>query len=201
MSPEETAANYDQIAENWDNAQFNRANGIEQHERALEFIPKGGKALDIGCRSSGRIIELLLGHGFEVEGLDLSREMLNRARQHHPDLLFHLADICTWTFPYRFDFISAWDSIWHVPLEKQTGVVQKICNGLSAGGIFIFSSGGVDEPGEVTNPCFGQPLYHAAPGIPSLLHTIEDAGCHCRHLEYDGGFPDRHIYLIAQREA
>lgn len=200
MNPEKTAANYDQIAQHWDNSHFDRTYGIRQHQRALQFLQGSGKALDIGCGSSGRIIDLLLGSGFEVEGLDLSREMLKRARRHHPDLTFHQVDICNWTFPCRFDFISAWDSIWHVPLAQQTGLVRKICQGLAPGGVFIFTSGGVDEPDEVTNDCFGQALYHAAPGVTNLLSTIDDAGCHCRHLEYDGGFPDRHLYLIVQRE-
>ena len=36
-------------------------------------------------------------------------------------------------------------------------------------GILIFTSGGLDSSGEVTNPFKEQPLYHAARGIPRLL--------------------------------
>ena len=164
MTPEQTAASYDKIAGHWDHPDFNHANGIEQHKRALGFAVPSGKALDVGCGSNPRIIDLLLKRGFEVEALDLSSEMLKRARLHHPDLRFHQADICTWEVDKSFDFISAWDSIWHVPLSQQTEVIQKLCGGLSPQGVLIFTSGGVYHPGEVTNPCFGQPLYHAAPG-------------------------------------
>ena len=198
MSPQQTASVYDKIAHHWDCPELDARHGIAQHERALAFASGGGIALDIGCGASGRIIDLLLRRGYDVEGLDLSTVMLRRARAHHPHVRFHWADVCAWEFPRRYDFISAWDSIWHVPLKRQLEVIRKIADGLSAGGIFIFTTGGIDHPGEVTNPCFGEPLYHAAPGIPAVLRALLDCGCSCRHLEYDQ-HPQNHVYVIAQK--
>lgn len=198
MKPEQTAFSYNQIAEHWDCPEFDLSNGIQQHERALRFVSRFNTALDIGCGSSGRIIDLLLNRGFKVEGLDMSQEMLKRARQHHPNVTFYLADMCLWEFPKAFDFISAWDSIWHIPLHLQLSVLRNICNGLAHDGVLIFTTGGVEKPDEITHPCFGQPLYHAAPGIPAVLHALEQSGCLCRHLEYDQ-YPEKHVYVIAQR--
>ena len=198
MTPEQTARAYDKIARHWDHPDFDYTYGIAQHERALGFLTASGKALDVGCGSSGRIIDLLLKNGLEVEGLDISAEMLKRARKHHPQITFHQADICTWEFHQPYDFISAWDSIWHVPLQLQIDVIRKLCNGLTRGGVLIFSSGGVYAPDEVTNPCFGEPLYHATPGIPAIMKTIDESACHCRHLEFDGDPNDKHLYLIVQ---
>ena len=174
MEPQQTAASYDQLAPFWAGDAFNRTNGIAQHERALKFAPAGGRAIDVGCGSSGRIIEMLLARGFETEGLDFSPNMLALAKRRHPAVVFHHADICTWEFPHQYDFISAWDSIWHVPLARQAGVLAKLCAALTPRGVLIFTSGGIDAPGEVTNPCQGQPLYHAEPGIPALLRLIAD---------------------------
>lgn len=199
MTPEQTAASYDKISRHWDHDGFDNSYGISQHERALGFVSSFGNALDVGCGSNPRIISLLLQKGFDVEALDLSTEMLKRARRHHPGVKFHCADIRNWKFQKSFDFISAWDSIWHVPLQDQPGVIRKLCGGLSNKGVLIFTTGGVYEADEVTNPCFGQPLYHATPGIPALLKTIEESGCHCRHLEFDAGPGDKHVYLVVQR--
>ena len=198
MTPSQTAATYDRIAQHWDRPEFDASYGIAQHERALQFVHGTGAALDIGCGASGRIIDLLLRRGFEVEGLDLSREMLRRAQAHHPHVRFHLADICSFEFPRHYDFISAWDSVWHVPLERQLGVLRRIMNGLAPGGVLIFTTGGVEHPGEVTNPCFGEPLYHAAPGIPAVLGALAASTCRCRHLEYDQ-YPESHVCIITQR--
>jgi len=111
---------------------------------------------------------------------------------------FHFADICIWEFPKHYDFISAWDSIWHVQLQQQLDVLRKMLSGLAPGGVLIFTTGGVESPEEITNPCFGQPLYHAAPGISAILRILEESGCSCRHLEYDQ-YPEKHVYVIAQR--
>ena len=198
MEPRQTAANYDRIAHHWAGDTFDSTNGIAQHEKAIRFSRASGLAIDIGCGSSGRIIELLLARGFEVEGLDISPTMLVLAKAKHPGVLFYQADICTWEFPRRYDFISAWDSIWHVPLDRHPAVLEKLCAGLNPGGVLIFTSGGVDTLGEVTNPCHGQPLYHAALGIPQLLRLVDGFGCVCRHLEYDQ-HPEPHLYLIIQK--
>lgn len=198
MDPQQTASHYNQLARHWAGPDFIRQNGIRQHERALLFLREGKTAIDVGCGSSGRIIELLLARGFAVEGLDISAEMLRLAREKHPQVVFHQADICTWDFPKTYDFISAWDSIWHVPLAQHEMILEKLCRALNPGGVLVFTSGGTDEPGEVTAPFQEQPLYHAAPGIPNLLRWLDRLGGICRHLEYDQ-FPEGHLYLIVQK--
>lgn len=204
MNQQETARSYDSLADHWNGDDFHRDNGIVQHQRAIRFSSKSGVAIDIGCGSSGRIIGLLQDNGFSVEGLDISQGMLEHAQTRHPDVEFHHADIVTWKFPKKYDFISAWDSVWHAPLEHQEEVIRKLCNGLTSSGVLIYTSGGIDEPEEVTNPFLGQPLYHAAVGIPKLLDIVSDMNCVCRHLEYDQAYKDdvgKHLYLIIQKEA
>ncbi len=198
MDPAETAKSYDRLAGYWDGDQLNRDNGIAQHHRALQFLTRKGIAIDVGCGSSGRIIELLLSEGFAVEGLDISPDMLARAKRRHPELTFHFADICEWEFPHPYDFISAWDSIWHAPLEMHETVLVKLCSALTDGGVLIFTAGGLDEPDEGTSHSMEQPLYHATLGIPKLLEIVANCQCVCRHLEYDQ-YPEKHLYLIVQK--
>ncbi|GAB5536524.1 MAG: hypothetical protein Rubg2KO_27730 [Rubricoccaceae bacterium] len=200
MTPLETGQSYDQIADLWVRDDFDRANGIAQHERALAFLPPehSHRALDIGCGSSPRILELLMRHGFEVEGLDISQRMLELAREQHPEVVFHHADICEWTFPHTYDVISAWDSLWHLPLDQQEPVLQKILAGLPAGGVLITTTAGLDAPEEITNSDMGPEVSYSTLGIPNLLSLLADSGCICRHLEYDQ-HPELHLYIIAQK--
>jgi SAM-dependent methyltransferase len=204
MDPSEVANSYDVLAERWNSPAFARSNGIAQHERAIAFLERraaradaAGFALDIGCGSSGRFIDLLRSHGFEVEGIDVSPRMLELARQRHPDVRFHQADICQWQLPRQYDFISAWDSIWHLPLAAQEPVLNRILTGLTPGGVCIFTTGGVDAPEEKTDTAMGPPMYYSVLGIPRTLEVIANAGCICRHLEYDQ-YPEQHLYLIVQ---
>jgi len=198
MTPNEIANSYDQLAAHWNSDTFPRDNGIEQHKRALAFLKEGRCALDIGCGSSGRIIDLLISRGFDVEGLDISTVMIELAKQRHPNVTFHHGDICEWEFPRKYDFISAWDSICHVPLVQQAPVLKKILHGLTSGGVFIFTTGGLDAPSEKVDLAMGPQMYYGVLGIPNLLKLISAAGCICRHLEYDQ-YPELHLYIIAQR--
>jgi hypothetical protein len=83
-------------------------------------------------------------------------------------------------------------------LASQESVLKKIMNSLSPGGVFIFTTGGVDAPSEKIDSAMGPPMYYSAPGIPNTLKLIAEGGCVCRHLEYDQ-YPELHVYVIAQR--
>lgn len=199
MKPHQVADSYDQIAEVWNSDNFNRENGIKQHERAIAFVKNKAKALDIGCGASGRIIDLLISYGFDAQGLDLSEKMLEFARKRHPNNTFYHADICEWQFPQQYDFISAWDSIWHLPLNQQQPVLNKLINALTPGGILIFTTGAMDTASEKNDAAMGPPMYYSVLGIPETLRLIDKAGAVCRHLEYDQ-YPELHLYLIVQKQ-
>jgi len=197
MQPSEIAESYDSIADRWLEP-FLETNGIRQHEQALQFRPTGGVALDVGSGCSGRFIRLLESRGYRVEGLDVSARMIELAKTRNPDVLFHHADVCEWVPTRQYDFITAWDSIWHVPLERSESVLRKLCGALSPGGIFIWTTGGLDGPEEKRDSSMGPPVYYSVPGISETLQAIGEAGCVCRHLEYDQ-WPEKHLFLIAQK--
>ena len=124
--------------------------------------------------------------------------MVELAKQRHPDVEFHLADIRNWPFSTNYDFISAWDSIWHLPLADHENALVRILQGLNTGGVCVFTTGGVDAPEEKLDSAMGPPMYYSVLGIPRTLQLITDSGCACRHLEYDQ-HPEKHVYIIAQR--
>ncbi len=197
MQPSETAESYDRIAERWLEP-FLEPNGIRQHEQALQFRPDGGVALDVGSGCSGRLIRLLQSRGYQVEGLDVSARMIALARERNPEVTFYQADVCAWQPVRPYDFITAWDSIWHVPLEHSMRVLRKLCGALTPGGVFIWTTAGLDGPEEKRDAAMGPPVYYSIPGIPQTLEAIAAAGCVCRHLEYDQ-WPEKHLFLIAQK--
>ncbi|MBC7004479.1 class I SAM-dependent methyltransferase [Photobacterium sp. BZF1] len=201
MKPEQIGKAYDQITHLWQSDDFNRENGIEAHRRALSFVKTKGKALDIGCGCTGRFFDLMLSEGFTPEGLvgiDMSDRMLALARQRHPDVELFKADICTHQLSQRFDFITAWDSIWHIPLSEQRNVLTKIFDSLNRGGVFIFSFGGTAEEGEHTDNFMGPEVYYSSLGTNGFLSLYLELGCAIRHLEFDQ-YPELHTYLIVEK--
>jgi len=125
MTPNEIGKAYDRIAEFWDGDRFNRENGIEAYRKALRMAPEGGRALDIGCGCSGRFFDLLRDSGYEPEGVDVSQDMVRRAKLRHPDVEIAWADFLDWESEILYLLLTAWDSIWHLNIEGQIQAIRK----------------------------------------------------------------------------
>jgi SAM-dependent methyltransferase len=196
MHPSDTSAHYDQLALSW---QQNTPPdyGVAQLNRAIKFAANRGPALDIGCGSQGRFIDILTDNGFQSEGVDISPEMIALARQRSPDATFYTADICQWDLPKKYDFISAWDSTFHLPLEQQEPVLQKLCEGLAPQGVLIFTCGG-GPAGEISGTFEGQEFGYSTLGVEEFVRLLSQLGCCCRHVEYDQ-HPEKHVFIIAQK--
>ncbi|WP_444929958.1 class I SAM-dependent DNA methyltransferase [Microbulbifer sp. SSSA002] len=198
MDTKQTGEAYDTITHLWEHKEFNRENGIIQHKRAFNFSKNRELALDVGCGCTGRFISLLQNEGFTPEGVDISENMIKIAKNKHPNIKFYHQDICKWKATKKYDFISAWDSIWHIPIEKQQKVLIKLVSLLNKDGILIFSFGGTDKEDCHTNSAMGPELYYATLGTNRLVELMIELGCICRHLEYDQP-PELHAYLIVQK--
>ncbi len=198
MTPTEIGLAYDRITHLWQNQSFDQNNGIEQHKKAIAFTQSRGKALDVGCGCTGRLIDLLLDLGFEPEGIDISVEMIDLARQKQPTVKFYHEDICEWDIIYKYDFITAWDSLWHIPLNQQRKVLTKLLTSLNPNGVLIFSGGGTDNEDEHKNDFMGVEVSYSSLGINGFLQLFIELGCICRHLEYDQ-YPELHTCFIVQK--
>lgn len=200
MAHPSTAQAYDLLAERWLDGAFDQDSGLPQHARALSFLDRrdGAWALNVGCGCNTRFNRLLRAHGLQIEGIDVSARMIALARVADPAVVLHHADVCTWQPARAYRFITAWDSIWHVRLQQQEALMLKLMGALEQGGVFVFSTGGLDGPGEHVDATMGPAVYYSTLGIPQLLALAERAGCVCRHLEYDQ-HPQQHLYLVVQR--
>lgn len=198
MKPKQIGEAYDQITHLWQRKEFDRNNGIEQHKKALAFVENKVTALDIGCGCTGRLMDLLIANGFVTTGLDISTEMITLARKYHPEVNFIHNDICKIELQDKFDFITAWDSIWHIPLSEQRAVITKVINMLNVGGVFIFSFGATASADEQCDDTMGTMVYYSTLGTHGFLSLFIELGCVIRHLEFDQ-YPDIHSYMIIEK--
>lgn len=88
MRPEETGSHYHRIALWWQKQHLYSTYGVAQLDQAIKYTENKSTALDIGCGSSGRFIDILIKNGFTPTGVDISAEMISLARQRHPDVPF-----------------------------------------------------------------------------------------------------------------
>ena len=169
---------------------------MNQFRRAIEYSSDGYKALDVGCGSGGRFIRILEDKGFSVTGLDVSKEMIFLASKNHPKHKFIHQDICTWDANQEFDFIVAWDSIFHIPLSMQRQVVLKLCEILRKGGVLIYTFG--NDQGEHTDQWCNDTFYYSSIGINQNIQLLIDSGLSILHLELDQ-YPEKHVFVIASK--
>lgn len=198
MKPKETALHYDQIALWWQQQLMHSTYGIAALEKAIKFTENKSSALDIGCGSSGRFVDVFTKNGFTPTGVDISGEMISLARQRHPDVTFYAEDICTWQLPQKYDLISAWDSTFHLPIAEQEPVLRKMCEGLNSKGVVLFSCGGGNRPEEISAGFQEEKFDYSTLGVDEFLRLIVEFGCSCKHVEYDQ-LPENHVFIIAQR--
>lgn len=198
MNPIDIGRAYNTITHLWKDEKFDRNNGIEQHCRAIKFVKNRGRALDVGCGCTGRFIDLLLEKNFKPEGVDISDKMIDLAQKRHPTIRFYRKDICEWAPQTTYDFITAWDSIWHVPLAQQESVITMLISRLNTNGVLIFSCGGTDQRGDHKDDFMGPEIYYSTLGVNGFLSLVIRLGCFCRHFEYDQ-YPELHSYFIVQK--
>ena len=196
MEPRETGRKYNKIAQWWNDRHFDSNYGVAQIEKALNFIEGPGTALDVGCGAGGRYVRILLERGFSVVGLDASAEMIKIAQENHPDQTFFHQDISTWQSDEKFDFIVAWDSLFHLPYDLQEPTLIKLCDFLEKGGILIYSFG--DADGQHTDTWHDETFGYSSIGINNNLQILIEQGLSILHLELDQ-YPEKHVIVIAQR--
>lgn len=123
-------------------------------------LSEGKVLLDVGC-GTGAHIGFLRTH-YEVEGLDLDAEILGVARERHPRLPFHHADMADFDLDRQFDVITClFGAIGYVKtLPRLKQALQTLARHVCPGGLVIiepwlspgiFSEGGlfasfIDEP-------------------------------------------------------
>lgn len=105
---------------------------IHQHLRS-----GGRRLLDVAC-GTGHHIEHLK-KDFEVEGLDVSEELLELARQQNPDVLFHQADMIHFGLARQFDVVTClFSSIGYVrTVENLRHAINCMAQHIVPGGLVL----------------------------------------------------------------
>ena len=117
----------------------------------------GGSLLDVGC-GTGALTAALAERGWQATGVDVSADMLERARAR--GLAVVQADATA--LPFDDDAFDAVVSIWtHTDVDDFAAVVREIARVLRAGGPFVYVGG---------HPCFVGPhsRFICAEGVPAL---------------------------------
>lgn len=197
MEPRQTGEKYDRIARWWHERHQYSQYGVAAVTRALDYLGEGAVALDAGCGAGGRMVRLMEDRGLTVTGVDVSAEMIALAKAEHPEHTFIHQDICTFKPEVQYDFILAWDSLFHLPFSAQEPVIAKLSNHVAEGGILLLTCG--NDCGEHTDSWMDDTFYYSSIGINRNLQIMMSAGLTIVHTELDQ-YPQKHVLIVARRQ-
>ena len=106
----------------------------------LSYAEKGKKILEPLC-GSGRFLIPFLERGFDIYGIDLSKEMLDKLRRKAPNAQVIQADIAKYTVQENFDyiFIPSGSISLFTDMRMCKKILEKIKKLLTVGGKFVFA--------------------------------------------------------------
>jgi len=143
---------YNKIADAYTKQYFNDLTDLPYIDKFLLKLPASAKILDIGC-GPGTFTQYLQQKGFEVEGIDLSEEMIKIAKEKVPGVTFRLMDMRKLEYPDNsFGGLLVAYSLIHIPSEEIPSTLLGFKKVLKTGGyMMIIAQGGepdkiVDEP-------------------------------------------------------
>ena len=150
-------ARYDGIAD-WYDTEFLGEVHDPGREAALRLLgPGSGRLLDVGCGTGAHTITFR-EQGWKVTGVDLSEDMLGRARSRGLDVV--QADASA--LPFEDATFDAAVSLWtHTDVDDFAAAVREVARVLTRNGPFVYAGG---------HPCFVGPhaLFRFAKGVPEL---------------------------------
>ncbi|MDO5098238.1 MAG: class I SAM-dependent methyltransferase [Corynebacterium sp.] len=103
---------------------------------------RGSVIIDAGC-GQGRLTGYLGKQGHKVIGSDLDPILIDIAREQHPDLEFHVGDLCVDPLPISdADIVfSAGNVMGFLPVEGRKGALSHIFAALKPGGLAVIGFG------------------------------------------------------------
>lgn len=196
---------YEKIAQKYTDQYFNDLVDIPYINKFLELLPKNGKILDVGS-GPGQFAKHMMERGFEVVGIDYSKEMVRIAQKQVPDGDFRYMDMRHLEFKdEEFDGIFSAYSLIHIPSEEVFETLKGFHRVLKVGGCLEI---GVQqgEPDKIIDEPFmpTEKMFFNFFTQERLAKFIQDAGFEVVSQELMAiddaeTMSDKVIYIIARK--
>lgn len=132
-------AGYDRLGERY-TEERKRFDNWQEVEAFSSQLPGNAKVLDAGCGTGCPIAKYLVQNGFEVAGIDLSKEMVLTARKNVPGATFQQMNMAEIDFPpVSFDALISCYAIIHNPRETHADIFQSFHTILKPRGVMLVS--------------------------------------------------------------
>ena len=201
--PNEIGRRYDKIADIFEQERSLTV-GLDYVQRFLYLLALKTKKLDsytildIGCGTGIPITRKLVLSGAKVIGLDISTEMIAKARINVPNAFLIKGDILTSKIERKFDGIFAWDSLFHIPVDRQEKIIREVIGLLNTNGVFLFTTGG--KYGELVCGMFGEKFYYSSLSNDQYKNILVKENCQVIINEKDDSSSHGHRVICCRKK-
>ncbi len=165
---------YDSCAEDYDRARRRETN--LELDLVTGRLEQGAKVLDIGC-GAGVPITKTLAERYSVTGVDISSEMVRRARKNVPEASFIHNDIMTMEFPPdEFNAVVSFYAVFHLPREEHPGLFKRIHEWLKPGGYLLATVAVFNEAAYTEDDFFGETMYWSNYSLDEYRDILTETG-------------------------
>ena len=159
---------------------------VHQYGNSLMDLIDGnncGTVLDLGC-GNGALSKVMHDKGYDVTGIDASKELLDIAKKNYPDIQFIEADATNFSLKEPVDIVFS-NAVFHwINREYQQDMLKCVYEVLKENGQFVFEFGGYGNNqlihralGEIFSKykyTYEMPFYF--PTISEYATLLENAG-------------------------
>ncbi|MHA2429725.1 MAG: class I SAM-dependent methyltransferase [Promethearchaeota archaeon] len=144
-------------------------------DKFVDFLPKNGHVLDVGCGAGIPTGKYLVSRGLKVTGIDISDTMLEMARKNVPEAEFINKDMNNLDFNKNsFDGIISVYALFHVPKNNHPNIFKQFFKILKPGGILLFNTGTSESEG--VSKFFGEPMFWSNYDPKKTLEIVKSVG-------------------------
>lgn len=160
MNRKEIIDFFDRLAPLWDETQ-------ERNEEVLKVIldtagiSKGARVLDVAC-GTGVLFPDYLSRGADIIGIDISAEMVKRAKSKFPQVQVICADAQSYCFGKDFDAVMIYNAFPH--FDEPEKLFQNLSTALKGNGRITVSHGMSEEK---LSKCHSSGAKHVSNPLPS----------------------------------
>lgn len=169
-----------------------------------DHTPAGGHVLDLGCGNGVPASKWLADNGFRVTGIDVSDEMIARARELVPGATFIRADAsdpaAVDLAQGSLDAVVAFYSLIHVPIDRQQQLIARLATWLRPHGLVVATVGHNAWQGR-ERAWLGSDvdMWWSHPDAATYRAWFEEAGLAVVHEELVPEGTSGHQLMVARR--
>ncbi|MGY5880550.1 MAG: class I SAM-dependent methyltransferase [Candidatus Thorarchaeota archaeon] len=190
---------YDKMGERYhrtrDNQKFN-----SELEKFTELLPSSSEVLDAGCGVGTPVSQFLVKKGFNVTGVDISKKLIDLAKQNIPEASFYQKNILNMDFPNdSFDGIICVYTLWHIPRTDHSSIIENFCRMLKNNGILVLNTGIFESDG--MSNFFGERMLWSNNSPEKTLTFVKESGFEIlfEGIRFLGG--EQQYWIFAKKEA